>query len=42
VGGFIASKMGMGTVTGFNMGSFFVAVGGAVLLLFIYRQMKKS
>jgi uncharacterized membrane protein YeaQ/YmgE (transglycosylase-associated protein family) len=40
VGGFIASLLGLGTVTGFNVGSFLVAVGGALLLLFGYRQLK--
>ena len=33
--------IGLGTVTGFNLGSFLVAVAGAVLLLWIYRKMKK-
>ena len=40
VGGFVASLLGLGTVTGFNLGSFLVAVGGALLLLFGYRQLK--
>lgn len=41
VGGFVASRMGIGTFTGFNPGSFLVATGGAVLLLFIYRLLKR-
>jgi uncharacterized membrane protein YeaQ/YmgE (transglycosylase-associated protein family) len=41
VGGFIASTMGIGTSTGFNLGSFLVATGGAVLLLFVYRTLRK-
>lgn len=41
VGGFVASTMGIGTFTGFNLGSFLVATGGAVLLLIIYRALKK-
>jgi len=40
VGGFIASLLGLGTVGGFSLGSFLVAVGGALLLLFGYRQLK--
>lgn len=41
VGGFLASLLGFGGVDGFNLGSFFVAVLGAILLLFIYRKMRK-
>ena len=41
VGGFIGSFLGFGTVTGFNLGSLFLAVGGAVLLLALHRFMKK-
>jgi uncharacterized membrane protein YeaQ/YmgE (transglycosylase-associated protein family) len=41
VGGFIASSLGIGTYSGFNLGSFLVATGGAVLLLFLYRAVKK-
>jgi uncharacterized membrane protein YeaQ/YmgE (transglycosylase-associated protein family) len=40
IGGFIASLLGLGTVSGFNLWSFLVAVGGALLLLFGYRQLK--
>ncbi len=39
VGGFIGAALGFGGVTGFNLGSFVVAVLGAILLLFIYRRM---
>ncbi len=41
VGGFIGSILGLGTVTGFNMGSILLAVGGAVLLLILYRFVKR-
>ncbi|OPL17278.1 MAG: hypothetical protein AVO38_00865 [delta proteobacterium ML8_D] len=41
VGGFVGSFLGLGPVTGFNAGSLIVAVGGAVLLLFLYRLVKK-
>ncbi|HEV7351153.1 GlsB/YeaQ/YmgE family stress response membrane protein [Telluribacter sp.] len=38
IGGFISSLFGFGTVDGFNFGSLVVAILGAVLLLFLYRQ----
>jgi len=41
VGGFIGSLLRLGTVTGFNVGSFLLAIGGAVLLLVLYRFIKK-
>lgn len=41
VGGFIASALGFGSVSGFNLGSFLIAVLGAILLLWIYRMVKK-
>lgn len=40
VGGFIGSSLGMGTVTGFNFGSFVIAIIGAMVVLFIYRMVK--
>lgn len=42
VGGFIATQLGFGTVTGFNLSSFGIAVLGAIVLLFAYRLFKKS
>ena len=41
VGGFIGSYLGLGTVTGFNVGSILLATGGAVLLLILYRVIKR-
>ena len=41
VGGFIGSAIGLGEVTGFNLGSLLLATGGALLLLFVYRRIKK-
>ncbi|MBP8258999.1 MAG: GlsB/YeaQ/YmgE family stress response membrane protein [Verrucomicrobia bacterium] len=41
VGGFIGTRVGLGDVTGFNLGSILVATGGAVLLLILYRVIKK-
>ena len=40
VGGFIGTQLGLGTVDGFNMMSFALAVLGAIILLFIYRLIK--
>jgi uncharacterized membrane protein YeaQ/YmgE (transglycosylase-associated protein family) len=40
VGGFIGSQLGFGDVTGFDLRSLGLAIGGAVLLLFAYRMMK--
>lgn len=41
VGGFIGSLLGLGSVTGFNIISLALAIGGALLLLFLYRLIKK-
>ncbi|WP_319783045.1 GlsB/YeaQ/YmgE family stress response membrane protein [Oceanisphaera sp. IT1-181] len=41
VGGWIGTLLGFGGVTGFNFGSFFTAIIGALVLLFIYRLTKK-
>ena len=41
VGGFIGSRIGFGTVSGFDLRSLLIAVGGATLLLFVYRVFKK-
>ncbi|MDT7044088.1 GlsB/YeaQ/YmgE family stress response membrane protein [Candidatus Nitronereus thalassa] len=40
VGGTISSMLGFGDVTGFDMRSMMVAVGGALLLLIAYRKLK--
>lgn len=40
VGGFIASAIGFGSVTGINLGSIIVSILGAILLLWIYRLVK--
>ena len=41
VGGYVSTLLGFGTVTGFNMISLVIAVIGALILLFIYRIIKK-
>lgn len=40
-GGFIGSFFGIGAVSGFNLMSILVALGGALLLLFAYRLIKQ-
>ena len=41
VGGFIGSFLGIGSVSGFNMVSFLLSIGGAILLLILYRVIKR-
>jgi uncharacterized membrane protein YeaQ/YmgE (transglycosylase-associated protein family) len=41
VGGFLASLLGLGGVSGFNVGSLVVATGGALLLLYLHRRMRR-
>lgn len=38
LGGFLGSKLGLGSITGFNFGSMALAVAGACLLLWILRK----
>ena len=40
IGGFISTALGFGDVTGFNLSSLGIAIGGALLLLFGYRKIK--
>ena len=42
VGGFIGTALGFGDVTGFNFGSFFIAILGAIILLVLYRFLKRA
>lgn len=39
-GGMIADSLGGSGVTGFNLGSFVVALAGSVILLFIYKAIR--
>jgi uncharacterized membrane protein YeaQ/YmgE (transglycosylase-associated protein family) len=41
VGGFIGSLLGLGAFTGFNLWSLLLAVGGSLILLWLYRVVKK-
>ena len=40
VGGFIGSLIGLGSVTGFNLISLILAIGGSLVILYGYRMLK--
>ena len=40
VGGWLATRLGLGSVSGFNLGSLAIAVAGALLLLFANRKLR--
>ena len=42
VGGFVGTRLGFGTVTGFDLRSLLVAVGGTLILLGGYRVIRKT
>jgi uncharacterized membrane protein YeaQ/YmgE (transglycosylase-associated protein family) len=42
VGGYIGKYFGLGEVTGFDLTSILLGTGGAILLLLIYRLLKKK
>ena len=42
VGGFVGTRLGIGSVDGFNLQSFAIAVVGALGILGVYRLVKKS
>jgi uncharacterized membrane protein YeaQ/YmgE (transglycosylase-associated protein family) len=42
VGGFIGARLGFGDISGFDLGSMLLAVGGGVLVLFIYGLVTKA
>jgi uncharacterized membrane protein YeaQ/YmgE (transglycosylase-associated protein family) len=42
VGGYIGTQIGFGDISGFNLGSMALAVGGGVLVLFVYGLMTKG
>jgi uncharacterized membrane protein YeaQ/YmgE (transglycosylase-associated protein family) len=41
VGSYLGARLGFGAVTGFSLQSLALATGGAVLLLFVYRLLRK-
>jgi uncharacterized membrane protein YeaQ/YmgE (transglycosylase-associated protein family) len=40
VGGYVSSLLGYGTVSGFDIKSFVIAIVGAISLLFVYRKIR--
>ena len=40
LGGFLGTRLGLGDVTGFNLGSLALATGGALLLLLAHRKLR--
>jgi uncharacterized membrane protein YeaQ/YmgE (transglycosylase-associated protein family) len=42
IGGFVGSFLGLGTVTGFDLRSLAIAVGGALILLWGYRKLRRA
>lgn len=42
LGGFLGSFIGLGKIESFDLGGLFIATAGAILLLIIYRLIKKS
>ncbi len=42
IGGFISTSLGFGDVSGFDLRSMGIAIGGAFLLLFGYRKIRGS
>ncbi|MCS2171506.1 GlsB/YeaQ/YmgE family stress response membrane protein [Scandinavium sp. TWS1a] len=42
VGGWLATMFGIGNVSGFNMHSFLVAVVGAIVVLVVFRLLRRN
>ncbi|MBL8794520.1 MAG: GlsB/YeaQ/YmgE family stress response membrane protein [Planctomycetia bacterium] len=42
VGGFVGHALGIGDISGFNLHSMLLAVGGALLVLIIFRLLKRG
>ena len=42
IGGFLGSFIGLGKIQSFDLGGIFIATVGAILLLIIYRLVKKK
>jgi len=41
VGGYLGTQLGFGRVSGLDLRSLAISVGGAVVLLFLYRMLKR-
>jgi len=42
LGGYLGTTLGLGSVTGFDMRSILLATGGAVIILILYRMIRKK
>lgn len=42
LGGYLGTVLGLGTVTGFDLKSILIATGGAILILLVYRALRKK
>jgi uncharacterized membrane protein YeaQ/YmgE (transglycosylase-associated protein family) len=42
IGGFIGTQLGIGNVSGFDIRSLAIAIGGSIILLVVYRLFKKA
>jgi len=42
LGGYLGTLLGLGSVTGFDLKSILIATGGAVLILILYRAVKRN
>jgi uncharacterized membrane protein YeaQ/YmgE (transglycosylase-associated protein family) len=42
LGGFLGSFIGLGKIESFDLGGIFIATAGAILLLIIYRVLRKN
>ena len=42
VGGFLGSFIGLGSIESFDLGGIFIATAGAIVLLLVYRLVKKK
>lgn len=40
LGGWLATQLGLGNISGFDIRSFIIAVAGALIVLFIYRRIR--
>jgi uncharacterized membrane protein YeaQ/YmgE (transglycosylase-associated protein family) len=41
LGGYLGTKLGLGSVAGFDLRSILIATGGAVIILILYRVIRK-
>jgi uncharacterized membrane protein YeaQ/YmgE (transglycosylase-associated protein family) len=42
IGGFLATLLGLGSISGFNLWSIVIAVVGSIILLAIYRALRRK